>query len=275
MTRRISLPKWAATAAALLAATGCEKVVDDLKLNTTAANIVIEANLVDDGRPCQVSLVTSVNYRETNAFPPITGAKITLADDAGALETLRETSPGQYVGESIRGLPGRTYILRVETGGGAYVANSTLPPVVPFDALTAETNSAGFDKEIQAVVSYVDPPGLGNSYLFRQYRNGRLNPALFAQNDKFTDGRAQRAPLRNFMGSNAKEADLLVSGDSLTVEMLTIDPAVYEYFRTLNQILSSNPAFATTPANPTSNFSGGALGYFSAHSRQVRRVRVP
>ena len=88
----------------MLTATGCGKVVDDLKLNTTAANIVIEANLGDDGRPCQVSLVTSVNYRETNTFPPITGANTTLVDVAGALETLRETSPGQYVGGSIRGL---------------------------------------------------------------------------------------------------------------------------------------------------------------------------
>ena len=143
------------------------------------------------------------------------------------------------------------------------MTNSTLPQLVPFEALAAEANSAGFDKEIQAVVSYVDPPGLGNSYLFRQHRNGRLNPAFFAQNDKFTDGRAQCTPLRGFRGGDAKEADLLISGDSLSVEMLTIDSTVYEYFRTLNLILSSNPAFATTPASPTSNFSGG------------RRVRIP
>ena len=275
MTTRISLTGPAAAALLLLlTATGCEKVVD-LKLNTTAANVVIEANLADDNRPCQVSLVTSANYRETNVFPPVTGAKITLADNAGGLETLRETSPGQYMGSSLRGVPGRAYTLRVETGGSAYVAVSTLPRVVPFDALTAESNNAGFEKAIEAVVDYVDPPGLGNSYLFRQYRNGRLNPAIFPQNDKFTDGRAQHYALRNFMGGDAQAADVLVSGDSLTVEMQNIDPAVYEYFRTLNQILSSDPGFATTPANPTSNFSGGALGYFSAHSRRVRRVRVP
>ncbi len=272
---RISLTGRAVAAALLLAAAGCQKVVDDLKLNTAAANLVIEANLADDGRPCQVSLVTSANYKETNVFPPVTGAKITLSDDAGGLETLRETSPGQYAGASLRGVSGRAYTLRVETGGSAYVAVSTLPPVVPFDALSTETNTADFDKAIQAVADYVDPPGLGNGYLFRQYRNGRLNPAIFALNDKFIDGRPQHYALSNFMGEDAKEEDKLVSGDSLTVEMQNIDPAVYEYFRTLNQILGSDPGFATTPANPTSNFSGGALGYFSAHSRRVRRLRVP
>lgn len=37
----------------------------------------------------------------------------------------------------------------------------------------------------------------------------------------------------------------------------TVDRANYEYVRTLNQILESNPLFTTTPANPTSNTSGG------------------
>jgi hypothetical protein len=49
---------------------------------------------------------------------------------------------------------------------------------------------------------------------------------------------------------------------------------VYEYFRTLNLILTTGAAPSTTPANPKSNFSGGALGYFSAHSRRVLRIKV-
>jgi hypothetical protein len=259
----------------LLAATGCEKVVN-LNLKTSASQLVIEGNLVDDNRPCQVSLSTSANYTDTNTFAPVTGATVTLADNAGSTETLREATPGQYTGASVLGVSGRTYTLRVETGGASYVAVSTLPaPVVPFEKLSTQLSVIGTDN-IQAVVDYTDPVGLGNSYLFRQYRNGRINNTIFVQNDQFTDGKHITQTLRTFSNSSTDPNNLnkLVSGDSLQVEMQNIDPSAYEYFRTLNLILTTGGAPSTTPANPKSNFSGGALGYFSAHSRRVLRIKV-
>jgi len=268
---------WLAPAAVtlLLASTGCEKVIE-LDLKTSSAQLVIEGNLVDDNRPCQVSLSTSANYTDSNTFAPVAGATITLADNAGGLETLREATPGQYVGASVLGVPGRTYTLRVETGGAAYVATSRLPaPVVPFEKLSTQLSAFGTDN-IQAVVDYTDPAGLGNSYLFRQYRNGRINPTIFVQNDQFTDGNHVTQTLRAFSNSSTDPDNLnkLVVGDSLQVEMQNIDASVYEYFRTLNLILTTGAAPSTTPANPKSNFSGGALGYFSAHSRRVVRIKV-
>ena len=260
----------------LFFATSCEKVVN-LNLKTTTAQLVIEGNLSDDNRPCLVTLNRSANYTDTNTFEAVRGATITLTDNAGGQETLREnaTTPGQYAGATLRGVPGRTYVLRVETGGTAYVATSTLPaPVVPFDKLTTQVSTVG--SRIQAVVDYRDPAGSGNSYLFRQYRNGRLNNTIFVQNDQFNDGKAVSQVLRLAGPSNdPNDVNKLVAGDSLRVEMQNIDANVYEYFRTLNLILTTNPATATTPANPKSNFSGGVLGYFSAHSRRVRAIKVP
>jgi hypothetical protein len=267
----------AVAAALLLASTGCEKVIT-LDLKTSNSQLVIEGNLADDGQPCQVSVTTSTDYYNPSTFAPVSGATVTLADNAGGLETLRQNAAGQYVGSTLRGVPGRTYTLRVETGGAAYVAVSTLPaPVVPFDKLSTQLSAIG--NNIQAVVDYNDPLGLGNSYLFRQYRNGRLNNTIFLQNDKFTDGNHLTLALRTMGGPNSStdpnNLNKLVAGDSLRVEMQNIDANVYEYFRTLNLILTSNPATATTPANPKSNFSGGILGYFSAHSRRVRSIVVP
>lgn len=261
--------------ALLLASTGCEKVIN-LDLKTSASQLVIEGNLVDDNRPCQVSLRTSANYTDANTFAPVTGATITLADNAGSTETLREATPGQYTGASIKGVSGRTYTLRVETGGTSYVAVSTLPaPVVPFEKLSTQLSAIG-SNNIQAVVDYTDPVGLGNSYLFRQYRNGRLNNTIFVQNDQFTDGKHITQTLRTFSNSSTDPNNLnkLVAGDSLQVEMQNIDANVYEYFRTFNLIITTGAAPSTTPANPKSNFSGGALGYFSAHSRRVLRIKV-
>jgi hypothetical protein len=261
----------------LLAGTGCEKVVN-LDLKTSTAQLVIEGNLVDDNMPCQVSLNRSTNYTDANTFSAVSGANITLADDAGGLETLRETpTPGQYLGAMLRGVPGRTYTLRVETDGATYVAMAKLPaPVVPFEKLSTQLSVLGTDN-IQAVVDYTDPAGKGNSYLFRQYRNGKRNNAIFVQNDEFTDGNhiSQALRTRSSSSTDPNELDKLVPGDSLRVEMQNIDPGVYEYFRTLNLILTTGGAPSTTPANPKSNFSGGILGYFSPHSRRVLTIKVP
>ncbi|TVT43034.1 DUF4249 domain-containing protein [Hymenobacter setariae] len=266
-----------AAGALLLASTGCEKIVD-LNLKTSTAQLVIEGNLVDDNQPCQVSISRSANYTDTNTFEAVRGATITLADNAGGLETLRETAtPGRYLGATLRGVPGRTYTLRVETDGAAYVATSRLPaPVVPFEKLSTQLSAFGTDN-IQAVVDYTDPAGKGNSYLFRQYRNGKLNNAIFVQNDEFTDGNriSQVLRTRSSSSTDPNELDKLKAGDSLRVEMQNIDPGVYEYFRTLTLILTAGGAPTTTPANPKSNFSGGALGYFSAHSRRVLTIKVP
>ncbi|NML64748.1 DUF4249 domain-containing protein [Hymenobacter sp. RP-2-7] len=258
----------------LLAGTGCQKVVT-LTLQTSASQLVIEGNLADDGQPAQVSLSTSADYTTTNSFAPVSGATVTLTDNAGGRETLREATPGQYVGSTLRGVAGRAYTLRVETGGAVYVALSTLPaPVVPFDKLSTQLSAVG--SNIQAVVDYTDPAGTGNSYLFRQYRNGRLNPTIFLQNDQFTDGKHVSQVLRTMGGGTTDPNNLnkLVAGDSLQVEMQNVDSGVYEYFRTLNQILTTNPIITTTPANPKTNFSGGALGYFSAHSKRIKRIKV-
>ena len=264
----------------LLTATGCETVID-LPLKTSPANVVIEANLVDDNRPAQVRLSMSVAYQQTNVYPHVTGAVVTLSDNAGGLEVLREASPGQYAGTTLKGVPGRVYTLRVETSGAAYVAVSTLPVVVPFEEVHTEPSAFGADEGLQTTVQYTDPAGLGNSYLFRQYRNGRLNKTIFLQNDKYTDGKHVNQQLgRSPNGAvggppEATADDKLMAGDSLTVEMQNIDPGVYQYFLTVNQLMQQNPTASVTPANPTSNFSGGALGYFSAHSRRVLRIKIP
>ena len=222
-------------------------------------------------------LSKSVDFTQTNTFPAVGGAVITLSDDAGGLETLAETStPGHYRGKTLTGQPGRRYTLRVDLSGQSYVAACTLPaPVVPLLGIKAQKGVVG--NNIQLVPLYQDPAGPRNYYLFRQYRNGRLNKTIFLQNDEFTDGKANARGLTSQGGGNNDNTDddKLATGDSVRVEMQNVDPDAYEYFRTLNLTLQAGGAFSTTPANPKSNFSGGVLGYFSAHSRRQRSAIVP
>jgi hypothetical protein len=257
-------------AATLLLATSCQKVVT-LDLKETAPQLIIEGNLADDGRPCTVLLSRSVSYTQTNSFPAVSGAVVTLSDDAGGLEILAETStPGQYRGRTVLGQSGRRYTLRVEAEGKPYVAVSTLPALVPFAGLRAQKAAIG--DRIQALPEFTDPAGGRNYYLFRQYRNGRLNKSIYLQNDEFTDGKPNN---RGLGGRNSEDIDDLVAGDSLRVEMQNVDFDTYEYFRTLNLTLQGGGMATASPANPKTNFSGNVLGYFSAHTRRQRTILVP
>ena len=88
-----------------------------------------------------------------------------------------------------------------------------------------------------------------------------LTQGIFVQSDQLTDGQPNSRAL-NVQGPSPVE-DQLVPGDSVRVAMQHVDAGVYEYFRTLNMLLQVGLASAS-PANPTSNFSGGVFHYLCA-----------
>lgn len=256
--------------ALLLLLTACEKDID-LKLNTSPAQLTIEGNLADDGQPGIVQLSRSTTYDAANSFPAVRGATVTLRDEtSGQTETLAETSVGHYQGSRLTGQVGHRYALSVSVDGQTYTATSTLPAPVPLTGLRLESTSFGPNTRLNVVPEYADPAGTRNYYYFGQEVNGRRLTTLYLQDDELTDGNANRQPLRGSL-----DDDELKTGDQVRVELRNVDAATYEYLRTLNQLLQSNPLFATSPANPTSNISGGALGYFSAHAVQHRSIVVP
>jgi hypothetical protein len=72
---------------------------------------------------------------------------------------------------------------------------------------------------------------------------------------------------------NLSGRNTLISGDSIVVALQTIDQGVFDYLRTLGQ--ADNNMASATPANPTSNISNGALGYFSAYAVTSKGIVIP
>ena len=65
----------------------------------------------------------------------------------------------------------------------------------------------------------------------------------------------------------------LKKGDQLTVEMRCIEMPVYLYWYSLTQgALGQNQS--ASPANPVSNITGGAIGYFSANTFEAKTMTV-
>ncbi|WP_035558457.1 DUF4249 family protein [Hymenobacter sp. IS2118] len=82
-------------ATGLLLTTACQTVID-LDLQDAAPRLTIEGQLTDDGQPATVRLIRSVAFTAASSFPAVGGAVITLRDNIGGLDTLRETpTPGQ------------------------------------------------------------------------------------------------------------------------------------------------------------------------------------
>jgi translation elongation factor P/translation initiation factor 5A len=248
----------------------CKKILD-LDLEKADPQLIIEANLTDKKGFQTVKISRSVPVSESNIFPNVTGADVTLTDNIGNAYHFIEASEGTYTLSNVEGKHGRQYTLTVIVDGQTYTATSTMPDLVRLDSLTAsEETFAGENRTIVAV-NFQDPANVPNYYLFKMAINGVKVERIFSDSDFFTDGRV----IKRDLYLNDDDDGEIQENDNVTVEMQSIDKPIYTYWRSLEQqYASGNPNDVTTPSNPPSNFSNNALGYFSAHTTQVMDVII-
>lgn len=246
----------------------CKKVIQ-VDLNSAAPQIVIEGDVTNASGPYLVTISKTVNFSASNSFPPVSGAAVQITDSNTAQTySLPETTPGVYSTNSFQGHIAHTYILSVTAGGISYTASSTMPAAVHIDSITFVNNPDTKNKNaIDAVVNFQDPPGLGNDYHFIETVNGNRVPGIFVFEDRLSDGKYIRQTLYN-------DTSTLHTGQNLKVEMDCVDKNIYNYYFSLFQVTGSNGFQSASPANPVSNLSNGALGYFSAHTVSFRSLVV-
>lgn len=253
-----------ATATAAILFYSCQKTVTP-DLNKAPAHIVIQGEVTNASGPYTITINQSTAFYAENTFPPISGASVKISDGQGLTDSLTETSPGVYSTHTLQGTPGNTYTLSVVAQNLQYTATSTMPAPVTLDSITWQSN--GFSKGIYAIPNFQDPAGVKNYYQFMEYENGQqLTQDIFVFDDRLSDGRYISRTLWN-------DSSRLVTGAQLQVKMYTIDENVYNYFNQLAQSLGFNTS--ASPANPATNISNGAYGYFSAHTVQSKTVTVP
>lgn len=238
----------------------CTKVID-VDLNTDDPKIVVEGFVTEGETEHIVTVTRTLNFDEDQAFPTVDNAIVSITDNLGNAQTLTFIGQGKYQATAYPGVSGRTYTVSVSVDGTIYTASGTIPQVVEIDSLYVQQFAFGGDTVNALVPARFDPAGIENYYQFTLYNNDERLEGINLQDDQFTDGNYVVQPL--FAGD-------FQSGDTAVVEMYGIDKPVYKYFLALTQ--NSNGA---TPANPTSNFSGGCLGYFSARTKDVKSVIVP
>lgn len=237
----------------------CEKEID-LKLDDRSGQLVIEGNITDQPGPYYVQLTRSVPFTQTNVYPAVADATVTISDQTGKTNVLVYAGNGRYKTSGLNAIVGNTYTLNVTVDGKTYTANSKLPPAVALDELLQD--SIKFAGEVRYAVRpiYTDPPLPGNNYRFIISVNGKSNKAYNLISDNIDNGKVNQ---RAFPIINDSDLEEVKKGDLITVEMQCLDQPIYTYYNALAEI---NGRGGVTPANPPSNISGGALGRFSAHT---------
>jgi hypothetical protein len=257
----------------VLALSSCQKVIN-VDLNSAAPAIIIEGNISNQVGSNTVTLSKTVNFSDANVFPAVTGASVTINDNAGNSEILAEVSSGVYKTSTLQGIIGRAYTISVTANGKNYQAVSAMAAPVAIDTLIEKTstgfgggpNGGTMNKSVE--VQFTDPTGTANYYRLVELVNGVLINNITITSDNLRDGSVIAQGLRE--GADIK----LQIGDIITVQLQNIDKNVYEYFRTFNDASGGGNFNSSTPANPTSNLNNGALGYFSAYAVTSKTIVI-
>lgn len=234
----------------------CEKVVD-VDLKDSGPKLVIEANVSDQNINHIVRVSKTISFTQSNKFNGLSGAQVFLTIPGGAKIPFIETEAGVYQSPKFQGIPGSKYVIDVTVEGKTYTATSIMPLTVKLDSVSFKKISFFGEDNIFPVAHYQDPKDVANQYLYMlKVKDGEEEQIL--TEDRFTDGNDVTETLFSDMED-------LAEGDSLEIEMRVIDRNVYRYFFAIAQI-SGEGGPPVSPANPTSNFSNGALGVFSAYT---------
>ncbi len=236
----------------------CEKVID-LDLENAEPIIVIEGNLSDQEEQQTVKISSTYDFSQPNKFNALSNANVVLSSDDGETIIFEEDTPGIYKSDIFKGISGHEYTLRVTANGQVYTAISTMPPPVRIDSLNF--TSLSFFGEVNKFVgiNYSDSLGFQNQYRYILSVKNKIEEDNVTE-DRFNDGNEVSDIIFFDTEEDAQP------GDTLDIELQGIDRNVYKYFFAISQI-EGNGGPPVAPANPDSNFSNGALGIFSAHTR--------
>lgn len=240
----------------------CEKEID-VELRSVPSQIVIEG-IVKQDQLATVRVSHTLDFNNNNGYPNLSGAVVTISDDQGNSEVLKQGADGWYTAEDIKGEVGRKYDMSVVYKGQEYTATSRMAPHVPLESISIK-KIAAVDNPFP-ILHFKDPIGETNQY-YRAlvFINGKQHPDVqeFVVSTEFNDGDPYDWELMVF--TNDADVNPIEKGDELTIELQCIDKGTYMFFLTLMSIGQS-------PTNPISNITNGALGYFSACTAERKTI---
>ena len=263
----------------------CEDVID-VKMNDENLNLIgVEASITTMDEPI-VFLYKTLRVNQDTESPGISGAVVTISDDASSVNSITLMEDQQKKGfyrvpqnTDYFGFAGREYTLTIQADGTTITAKEKLARVEPIDSIRVFPSMRG-NKIFLAVFTYgKETPGIGNYYKWDVFVNDSLltnGDRLAVASDEFVDGNyiSGLEVYTDFHNTDkaAKERKINL-GDTIFVKHTSISKfAYYFYFQMLNQS-GTGSLFSVPPANIKSNCTSSdgkpVLGLFTARDVSV------
>jgi len=254
----------------LLLLVSCEKEID-IHYHEIDPMVVIEGRVNNEGTKVSVRRSRSVN--DSVQGPSLPGAIISIHDNGVEHRLTYDPKDGCYRSDLI-GVAGHNYRMTVDFEGKRYEASSTMPA----HSNILSTNFYWFtivdERLLVDVLWATDPdPEQRNYFLYRVDRHSshpHITPKMQKRAYRWSvfDDRGNPPgmvfhDIHCMMERTALDDEednwehILYDGDTIMIQLHTIDLPAYDYFRTLF-------AGQGQGANPINNVSGGCLGYFMA-----------
>lgn len=260
----------------LLLTLSCQKEIE-LDYRDIEPVVSIEGRVTNEQVYVLITRTRSMN--DSVKSRGIGGAVVTISSEDGTEQLVYDARDGYYRPASgMKGVPGRTYRLDVTLDGHQYAASSTMPRQASIVSTQFIWQSLLDNGMLMYEMWASDPePDVRNYYWYRVDRRAKDPKVRQKQGtdayrwSSFDDRGAINARIyRDIMCVNEEMMDgqdieddqlksILFDGDTITLQLMTIDRAMFEYYQSLS-------VGQRMGANPISNISGGCLGYFAAGS---------
>lgn len=260
----------------LLLTLSCQKEIE-LDYRDIEPVVSIEGRVTNEQVYVLITRTRSMN--DSVKSRGIGGAVVTISSEDGTEQLVYDARDGYYRPASgMKGMPGRTYRLDVTLDGHQYAASSTMPRQASIVSTQFIWQSLLDNGMLMYEMWASDPePDVRNYYWYRVDRRAKDPKVRQKQGtdayrwSSFDDRGAINARIyRDIMCVNEEMMDgqdieddqlksILFDGDTITLQLMTIDRAMFEYYQSLS-------VGQRMGANPISNISGGCLGYFAAGS---------
>ncbi len=248
---------------------------------------VIQAMVTDSLMNHVVIISRSLGLYDTPEFRGITGATVYIEewDSAGEsmirsfdyVELTNGDEGGLYISTNpFAGVHGRLYKLFINAEGKDYLAEDQLRPVAPMDSLVIridqerkedlekqnlDSTDEDFERWYELLLYATEPPNTIDYYKWNFYRNDTLENnegrSLYYSDDKLIQENIDGFPAPLYYSK----------GDTFYVEQMSLTRAGYIFTADLDGAMNNDGGmFSPPPANPRTNISNGAFGFFQVSS---------
>ncbi len=276
----------------------------NMKLDNAEPRLVVDGLITSNEGPYYVRLIKSnvaiINNKESeNQYidnaEAVLNALIIISDDYGQFDTLTPVdynpekefltyNRGYYRTNTIKGIPGHTYYLKIQVENKEYSAECYMPPVPEIDSVDYVIVKGEIGKEDIYIprINFKEPQDEKNYYLINYFTDenyidlGWVDHTLwqyFILSDEYLEPYVSSLKIEYGASPEERNWNWLFPGDKVTINLMSLNDETYNYYKNLfEQFDYDGGTYKPSPASPPTNIDNNALGFFRASALSQAQI---